>query len=130
MIPKKVCDMLCGEYSINGKCYDAAMLILRVAVGFAFIYHGWAKVGNMENAIQMFSNMQVGVVLAYIASYVEFLGGIAILLGGLTRLATTLLGIFMVVAIYLVHLNNGYNAMAGGFEYQLLLIVCLVVMHS
>jgi putative oxidoreductase len=37
-----------------------------------------------------------------------------------------LFAIIMVVAIYSVHLQNGFNNMAGGYEFQLLLLVCSV----
>jgi putative oxidoreductase len=128
MIPKKVCDLTCGQFNVTGKHFDTAMFILRVVLAFAFIYHGWMKVGDMSKTVEMFAGMGISETFAYIASYVELVGGVALLLGGATRLVTVLLGIFMLEAINLVHLDRGYNVMAGGFEYQLLILAGLVVL--
>ncbi len=122
---KKVCNMFCGVGD-NDKYTDVAMLLLRVVVASAFIYHGWSKVSAMDGVVPMFASMGVGTVMTYIASYVEFLGGIALLIGSATRLVGGLLAIFMVVAIYLVHLDRGYNMMNGGYEYQLLLLAGVI----
>jgi putative oxidoreductase len=126
MNAKQICGTLCGV-SENYKNIDIALLIFRVVLGAAFIYHGWSKVSDMNGAMMMFSSMGVGTVVAYIASYVEFLGGVAILLGIMTRLAGFLLTIFMAVAIYMVHLDKGYSMMNGGYEYQLLLIAGVIL---
>lgn len=122
---KEICGMLCGVPE-NNKNLDTALLILRVVVAIAFIFHGWSKVSAMDGAIQMFASMGVGPLLTYVASYVEFLGGVALLLGIMTRLAGGLLAIFMIVAIYLVHLSKGYSMMNGGYEYQLLLLASVI----
>ena len=122
---KKICNVLCGIDG-NTKYTDVAMLLLRVVLAAAFIFHGWSKVSAMEGVVPMFESMGVGTVMTYIASYVEFLGGVALLVGALTRLAGGLLAIFMVVAIYLVHLDRGYSMMNGGYEYQLLLLVGVI----
>lgn len=120
--------MACGNYEGTSSNMDNALLVLRIVLGVAFIYHGWSKVSGMEGTIQMFSSMGVGMWLTYIASYVEFLGGIALLLGMATRLTTALLTVFMLAAIYLVHLSKGYSMMNGGYEYQLLIIAGLIVL--
>lgn len=122
---QKICDTFCGP-AFNKEYYDLAVLALRLVVGFAFVYHGWMKVGNMEGAVTMFSAMGIGAALTYVAAYVEFLGGLALMFGALTKLASGLLAIFMIAAIYLVHLSKGYNTMAGGYEYQLLLLVAVI----
>lgn len=122
---KKVCNTLCG-LGDNTKYTDAALLLLRVVLAVAFIFHGWAKVSAMDGVVPMFASMGVGTIMTYIASYVEFLGGIALLIGAMTRLVGGLLAIFMVVAIYLVHLERGYSMMNGGYEYQLLLLVGVI----
>jgi putative oxidoreductase len=125
MNAKKWCNTLCGVDESH-KQLDLALLILRLVLGFAFIYHGWSKVSAMDGAIAMFSSMGVGTTLTYIAAYTEFLGGLAMLLGIVTRFAGGMLAIFMVVAIYLVHLSKGYSMMNGGYEYQLLLLAGVI----
>lgn len=117
--------MFCG-FTNNSKNLDSALLILRVVLGVAFIFHGWAKVSSIDGAVVMLTSMGVPVFVAYIAMFVEFLGGVALLLGVCTRLASYLLSVFMVVAIYLVHLSKGYSMMNGGYEYQLLLLAGVI----
>lgn len=126
MDAKKICGTLCGVHADN-RNLDLGLLLLRLALAAAFIFHGWAKVSAMDGTVSMFASMGVGSVITYIAAYVEFLGGIALLAGIMTRLVGGLLAIFMIVAIYLVHLSKGYSMMNGGYEYQLLLLVGVVV---
>lgn len=126
MNAKKICSTLCGVDE-NHSHLDLALFLLRIVLGAAFIFHGWSKVSGMEGTVSMFASMGVGTFLTYIAAYTEFLGGVAILLGVITRLAGGMLAIFMIAAIYLVHLDKGYSMMNGGYEYQLLLLVSVVL---
>lgn len=126
MNAKQMCGLLCGVDE-NHKQLDLALLLLRIVLGIAFIVHGWSKVSGIEGTITMFATMGVGTLMTYVAAYTEFLGGVAILLGILTRVFGGMLAIFMIVAIYLVHLGKGYGMMNGGYEYQLLLLVSVLV---
>jgi putative oxidoreductase len=112
---------------INCKCSEKwagfAPLILRVVVGVAFMLHGWQKV-QMGNAgiAGFFDSLGIPAasVFAFIITYLEFLGGIALILGVLTHLVSKLLLVDMIVATLLVHLKNGFLG-EGGFELTLLL---------
>jgi putative oxidoreductase len=126
MNAKKWCGTLCGVDESHKKL-DIALLIFRLVLGCAFIYHGWGKVSDMSGTIVMFSSMGVGTFMTYVAAYTEFLGGLAIFTGVVTRLAGIFLSIFMLTAIYLVHLDKGYSMMSGGYEYQLLLLAGVVL---
>jgi uncharacterized membrane protein YphA (DoxX/SURF4 family) len=57
--------------------------------------------------------------LAYVASFTEFLGGFAMILGVFTRVFSLGLVITMAVAVIKVHLPQGF----GGFEFPLSLLV-------
>ena len=58
----------------------------------------------------------------------EFLGGLALAAGLLTRLAALGLIAIQVGAVYLVTAPRGFSFAAGGYEYNLVLIaVCLVL---
>lgn len=102
---------------------DTLALLARISVAAVFIYHGYAKVMDIETYISMFAGMGISALLTYVVAYAELLGGIAILLGVLTRYAAALHAIIMIVAIYLVHFKNGFNNMNGGYEFQLTLLL-------
>ena len=84
---------------------DTAMLVLRIGVGAIFIFAGWMKVHDLPGTVGMFAGMGFSAFWAYVASFVEFLGGIAVLLGVGTRVAAGLLAVVMIVAAYVVHSN-------------------------
>jgi len=125
MNARKICATVCGDTDSH-KNLNLALLLIRISLGAIFIFHGWAKVSNIDGAVGMFASMGIGTLLTYIAAYTEFLGGIAILVGVATRLAGGLLSIVMVVAIALVHFKNGFNMANGGYEFQLLILVCSI----
>jgi len=125
MNAKKMCDMLCGVPS-DHRNLDLALLLIRLSLGATFIFHGWMKVSDIDSTITMFSTMGIGTMLTYIAAYTEFLGGIAILVGIITRFASIGLSILMIVAISIIHFKNGFNMMNQGYEYQLLILVTTI----
>ena len=103
---------------------DLGILLLRVIVGVVFVYHGWAKVSNIDGTLAFFSQIGLGSsLLVYAAAYGEFVGGILILLGAFVRYVSPILVIIMAVAIQTVHLSKGFNIMQGGYEYALTLLV-------
>jgi putative oxidoreductase len=54
-------------------------------------------------------------------TYIEFIGGICLILGVLTRAVAGLIACVIAVALVKVHLANGFFAPAG-FEYTLLIL--------
>ena len=98
-------------------------MLIRIAVGVVFVYHGWAKVQDMNATVTMFAGMGISSFWTYVAAYTELLGGIALLVGFNTRIAAALGVIVMSVAIYKVHGANGFNIMKGGYEYAFVLIL-------
>ena len=112
---------------------DAALLIVRLAVGIAFIIHGaelafGAFGGPGLQGFSGFSHLPLPV--AALIAYGEFLGGLGVLFGVLSRIASVGLALIMLGAIFIVHLKNGFDVTKGGFEYafvQFLLCAALVV---
>lgn len=94
------------------------LLILRVFVAFIFIRAGAMKLfGGMD----MFTGMVTGLgfpapaLFAYLAALIEFVGGIAVLLGIGTRVFGALMAIVLCVAFFGAHkgnLNMGMGAFA------------------
>lgn len=76
---------------------STGLLVLRVVAGLAFIYHGWGKIQNPM--AWMGPEAQVPGFLQLLAAVAEFGGGIAWILGLLTRLASLGLIFTMIVAV-------------------------------
>lgn len=108
-----------------------ALTLLRLVAGVIFIMHGWQKVFTYGHAGVTGSFTQMGVpapsVAAFVVMWVEFLGGIALVLGLLTRIAGLLLAIDMLGAIVFVHAKNGFF-LPMGLEFALMLgTACLAL---
>ncbi|GAA3712328.1 DoxX family protein [Zhihengliuella alba] len=103
----------------------AARLILRVAVGFLFLAHGWQKFTEWTIAGTTESFAQMGVPAAEIAAPfvagLELVGGALLILGFLTRPIAAMLTVDMLVALFLVHLGAGVFVSEGGYELVLAL---------
>ncbi|MDP1706230.1 MAG: DoxX family protein [bacterium] len=79
---------------------DVLLLLARLLVGGLFVAQGWAKVSNMEMTAGFFGQMGLPAILAYIVSYAELFGGLALILGLWLELAAIGLAIIMLGAIY------------------------------
>lgn len=104
------------------KNHDLGMLLLRLTVGIIFIAHGWAKFAAMENTIAFFGQIGLPAVIAYFVAAVEFLGGIALVIGIYTDLSALLLSIIMVVALVYVKMATLKVGLMGGYELDLALL--------
>lgn len=102
---------------------DLGHLLVRIAMGIIFIQHGWMKVTGMEGTIGFFDTLGFPAFLAYFVAYLEVIGGAALILGVLTRYAAVLLAITMAVAVFKVHLANGFSVSTGGYEFALVLML-------
>lgn len=107
------------------------MLVLRVVVGLTFAVHGWQKFNEFTIAGTQASFRAMGVPLADIAApgvaTLELVGGIAIILGVLTRVFAALLIFDMLGAMFIVHRPNGFFVTNNGIELVLLLAAaCLM----
>lgn len=98
------------------------ILLVRLALGAVFINAGWMKIQNIDFVVQAFSTIGIPMWLTYVVAYVEFLSGVALILGILARYAGILISIVMIVAWFKVHLPNGFSAANGGYEYVMVLL--------
>jgi len=115
------------------RAQQLGIAILRIVVGIIFVAHGAQKLfgPGFAGVAHMFHGIGIPLpmVSAAIVIIVEFAGGIALVLGIVTRYAAGLLAIDMAVAILKVHLHNGLFANKGGFEFPLVLLAaCIMLM--
>ncbi|UEM19082.1 DoxX family protein [Skermanella mucosa] len=84
---------------------DGLLLIGRVAIGVIFLHSGFGKVMELSAFTARMESMGVPVasVTAPLGAFVEFFGGLAIILGAWTWLAALLVAAFTVVATYIAH---------------------------
>ena len=95
------------------------LLVLRVVLGVVMVAHGYHKLnGHMHEFTGTVAGLGLPSWLAYVAALTEFLGGILVILGFLTRFAAFAITIDMLVAISKVHWKHGLVG-TGGYEFPL-----------
>ena len=93
------------------------LLILRVSTGLIFFLHGWMKVNNLAQTVAMFGHMGFPGWVAYFIAWLEVLGGLALVLGVLTRFFGAVFTIEMLVATFVVGFGRGL-----GLEFYLAMV--------
>lgn len=80
----------------------APPLLARIVLGWVFIESGWGKLHNLEKVTEFFASLGIPAadIQAPFVAVVEFVGGIMILLGAGTRVASFLLMCVMAAAVY------------------------------
>ncbi len=109
-----------------------APLILRIVIGIIFLVHGLEKFGLLGGpGLGKVSSIGIPLapLMAFVVAVVETLGGLALILGLGTRIASILLAIIMVVAIFAAKLPQGTGLTGpGGFELDLALLAGLLAL--
>lgn len=116
----------------NNNFNQWTLTLLRVVLGVIFTYHGYLKLfvkGGLLGTAAFFT--QVGIPLANVSAvvvaFVEFFGGLFLILGVLTKWTTLVLIFEMLIALFKVHLKSGLLVSKGGYEFVLLILAALVV---
>lgn len=132
---------------------NLATLILRLSLAVVFLFHGINKIVYRDGGASWVTHMYEGAPISpetkpeaerrqvpeipaslsfmgtqLAVSWGEFVGGLALAIGMLTRLAALGLIIIQVGAVFLVTAPRGFSFTSGGYEYNLALIaMCLAL---
>jgi putative oxidoreductase len=126
---------------------DWAPLPLRLVIGFGFAYHGAPKIFSgqeHQNFVGLLDSIGVPLsgLMSWLVGILEFFGGLALMVGVLVAPVALLLTVNMLVALFTVHISQGFNFLhitgmseAGqlqfgmpGFEVNLLYIGGLIAL--
>jgi putative oxidoreductase len=116
----------------KSRAVDVALLLLRVFAGVAFVLHGWGKVADVSGFA---AEQGVPVVLGAAAAYVQFIGGLLLVVGLLTPLAAFGIGVTMVVAVVMLvragesFINPGGHSWESAALYAVLML-CLMMLGA
>jgi putative oxidoreductase len=118
---------------------DPALTVLRFVLGIVFFAHGsqkmlgWFGGYGFKGTMGFFTQQaHIPAALAFLAICAEFFGGLGLIVGLLARVAAFGITCNMLVAIFTVHLPNGFfmnwagNQKGEGYEYHLLAIAVAV----
>lgn len=112
---------------------DWMLLILRVIVGVMFAAHGFQKIGLGADQVASFFS-STGIIFplffAYFITYLELVGGIFLILGLFTHWLSKLFAFEMLVAFFMVHINNGIFVDNGGFELVAVIFGAVLVLMA
>jgi len=119
---------------------DWTQTIIRLILGAVFFAHGAQKVlgwfggpGLKATIRTMHEHLGLPAPVAYLAVSAEFLGGLGLIFGLLSRVAAAGIAFVMFAAIFMVHGRNGLflnwfgDRKGHGYEYHLLAIALAAV---
>ena len=114
---------------------DIAIMVVRLGLGIVFFPHGMQKLfgwfggPGFSGTMGMFTNnLHIPALFAFLAIMAEGLGSLGLITGFLTRIAAFGVAVNMVVAVYMLHWQNGFfmnwfgNQKGEGYEYHILVV--------
>lgn len=111
---------------------DTAALVARIFLGVVILPHGLQKLFGMfggygfSATVEFFSGMGIPSVIGVLIVLGESFGAVFLILGFLTRISASGIGLIMLGAIFMVHGQHGFfmnwfgNQAGEGYEYHLL----------
>ena len=108
----------------ENKLHDITHWGIRAALGSIFLVHSLKKFdpGWQDWLVQIGlpPEMQLPIALA------EFIGGIMLLIGVLTRITASIFSIIVLGAIFHIRWENGFFVSEGGWEWDLVMLAALL----
>ena len=122
--------------SITASQAGLGITILRIVAGITFVAHGsqklfgWFGGYGLAGVAQWMESIGLapGYLMALMAGSAEFFGGVALIIGLLVRPAAAVLAVTMLVAIFTVHLANGFFMSNNGYEFALALLAISIAL--
>src|SRR5258706_15070131 len=118
---------------------DWVVTIVRIVLGVVFFAHGaqkalgWFGGAGLQSTVRVFrEQLQIPAPLALLSIAAEFLGGLGLIVGLLSRIAALGIAVVMIVALLAVHRKfgffmNWYGEKQGhGIEYHILVLALAV----
>jgi putative oxidoreductase len=112
--------MFAGTDSLAIRTGDAWALVGRVLVGWLFFINAWPRVtGGTAGFAKYLASLGVPApeLMAWVATFIEVIGGAALILGVATRYAALALVVYTIVTIALAHRYWEYPAAAQMAQY-------------
>jgi putative oxidoreductase len=105
---------------------DIPLLLIRLTIAYGFYNPAMAKIKGFDNTVMWFESMDMPLptLNAYLATITESLGVVLLVLGLGVRIISIPLMITMLVAIIMVHWDNGFSG-KNGFEIPFLYLIML-----
>jgi putative oxidoreductase len=113
---------------------DVSFTMLRLVLGVVLFAHGaqkmlgWFGGFGFHGTMGFFTHMGMPAAVAFLIICTEFFGGLGLIVGLLTRIASLGIVGLMIGAIFMVHLQNGFfmnwmgTQKGEGIEYHLLVL--------
>lgn len=121
---KELINKICNTNKNEG------LALTRIIVGIVFMMHGsqklfgWFGGGGIKGTAGYMASLglEPSELMAFLAGSGEFVGGVLLLLGLLARIGGILTASVSLVALFTVHIGNGFFMANNGFEYILVLL--------
>ncbi len=94
--------LTCSD-SFAAQWHDLLMVLARVLLGWIFIQSGWGKLMNIPGFVATMPRRGLPDFLGYIAPFVEFIGGVLLIVGLATRYTSLIMLLFIIIASFSSH---------------------------
>ncbi|MFH1798627.1 MAG: DoxX family protein [Candidatus Omnitrophota bacterium] len=119
----------------KGKMFDLSMFVLRAVIGIIFAAHGSQKLFGMFGGIGIDGTVKMVEALGFLTSSyliavvwgcIEFVGGIFMILGILSRWAAFSIVLTIIIQLWKINLSYGFFIQNSGIEHNLLIIAACI----
>jgi putative oxidoreductase len=116
------------QTNVSTNSVDASLLLVRLVFGVAFMIHGFPKI--LAPFSWMGPDSGIPGVFLFLAALSEFGGGLALIIGLLTRLASLGMAFTMIVAVYthMMVFKQPFIDITGKGSYEIALIYLMMAL--